>query len=644
MRNLLYLLFQTLLLSQCINADEVGADFDSSDYDAWEESYGSFPYKTYQSTSLTSPAVGKKINTPECYDGRHVFFTPRGKVVQNRGTYILDNRGELVWAHNVEGEPYNLKMQMYQGQQHLTFWLGDDGVGGHGEGDYYILNSSYHEVAKISALNDLAADLHEMVITPEGTAILSIYQALATSDDKGRRLHIWDCLFQEIDIATNQLVFQWRASEHHKFEESFREQGNDGTRNTNPWDWYHLNSVQKDEYGNYLVSARYTHTITYVKGVTGDIIWVLGGKRNMFEDTTGGSAVSFASQHLAQMHPLTAFPNLLKEEIILHGPEKDKDGVTKQLISLFDNGRDDKTVTHKVSRGLLVEVTYPSVQGDAPSSLAASTSGDLRERSLKYTVREVKSYDHPEDIASESQGSFQVIPSVLDGHDPNVLLGYGRQAVWTEFSAEGDVICDTHFATERALHELDAQSYRVLKFPWTGQPAEPPVAVVSVQSSVFVSWNGATEVDTWVLQHANSSAETDSRGKVDVKWVDYDTIEKTTFETEIYLYCDVGRFLRVLALHKTGDIIGTSNTMDLGPFGTVERARPEVNITTTPPMQTDYHVGMPSTTWLKITYAILFGVSFIFFSYAWYHRFVAARKEAGYARINSVSSVAESRV
>jgi hypothetical protein len=49
-----------------------------------------------------------------------------------------------------------------------------------------------------------------------------------------------------------------------------------------------MNSIQKDELGNYLVSARYTHTITYIDGNTSAIVWILGGKRNTFEDLSNG--------------------------------------------------------------------------------------------------------------------------------------------------------------------------------------------------------------------------------------------------------------------------------------------------------------------------------------------------------------------
>jgi hypothetical protein len=79
----------------------------------------------------------------------------------------------------------------------------------------------------------------------------------------------------------------------------------------------HINSVIKDTFGNYLASSRHTHTVYYIDGSTGDIIWRfvcpyptgcldlnsrpylgvpsrLGGKNSNF---TIGEGAEFAWQH-----------------------------------------------------------------------------------------------------------------------------------------------------------------------------------------------------------------------------------------------------------------------------------------------------------------------------------------------------------
>jgi hypothetical protein len=390
-----------------------------------------------------------------------------------------------------------------------------------------------------------------MTITPQGTAIMTIYEVYLVASpgfvDDTDDIWIWDGLVQEFDIATNSLVFQWRASEHHSLNETFRDIRDEGRNPDQPWDWYHINSIQKDDLGNYLVSARYTHTITYIDGNTGAIIWILGGKRNAFEDLSQGEskATNIAYQHFARFHNLTKFPVLLADEITLH-PTKDVNGVTKMLVSAFDNGADNEEMGHRPSRGVLIELTYPT----AYSSPAGTT----------YTARLIREYIHPVQFISSSQGSMQILPS-NGTSDPRILLGYGYLGVWTEFSSDGQVLCDNRFSAMSSWGKGDVQSYRVLRAPWKGEPSWPPAAAFEQgkqQSSVFVSWNGATEVKAWKLQQANESA------CLDDLWQDVLAKPKTGFETQLETEdCDM-RFLRVVALDADGDILDVSETLDLG--------------------------------------------------------------------------------
>lgn len=127
-------------------AHDVGAEgyFDPSDGEAWELNYGYYPYRSYQTTDLISPQFRTLIDSPECHDDRHVFFTPRGFSIAAPGPMIVDSYGELIWAKSTEGQAYDLKVQQYKGDQYLTYWQGDDRVRGHGAGDYYMVCSVQH--------------------------------------------------------------------------------------------------------------------------------------------------------------------------------------------------------------------------------------------------------------------------------------------------------------------------------------------------------------------------------------------------------------------------------------------------------------------------------------------------------------------
>jgi hypothetical protein len=129
----------TLSYISLIAADDVGPNFDSKNTQAFEHDFGSYPYRTFRSSDLISPVLRRPNDSPLCHDDNYILLSPRGYRVPHPSIMIMDDDGEMVWEHYVDGQGYNLKVQEYQGEQVLTFWVGDDGIGGHGEGDYYMV-------------------------------------------------------------------------------------------------------------------------------------------------------------------------------------------------------------------------------------------------------------------------------------------------------------------------------------------------------------------------------------------------------------------------------------------------------------------------------------------------------------------------
>lgn len=172
------------------------------------------------------------------------------------------------------------------------------------------------------------------------------------------------------------------------------------------------------------------HTITYIDGSTGEIIWILGDKRNAFEDVSRDKsrATDIAYQHFARFHNLNEFSVLLAYKIAMH-PTKDVDEVNKMLVSAFDTGAGHEWTGNRPSRGVLIEITYPTT--GAPSGFVEGV----------YTASLVQEYFHPAQFVSPSQGSMQILLST-DGSDPRVLLGFGYVGVWTEF-----LLMEKSFAT-----------------------------------------------------------------------------------------------------------------------------------------------------------------------------------------------------
>jgi hypothetical protein len=52
---------------------------------------------------------------------------------------ILDQNGDLVWFKEY-GTTYNFNIHSFRGEDYLTFWTGNDGVRGHGNGIYYMVS------------------------------------------------------------------------------------------------------------------------------------------------------------------------------------------------------------------------------------------------------------------------------------------------------------------------------------------------------------------------------------------------------------------------------------------------------------------------------------------------------------------------
>ncbi|TVY80467.1 hypothetical protein LSUE1_G004431 [Lachnellula suecica] len=477
-------------------------------YDAAE--YGLFPIQTYTSTDLVSPRLNILQSSPECDASLFTFLSPRGGAVSDATATILDQSGHLVWTIGGYDQIYNLMVQEYLGEQYLTFWAGNDAVGGHGAGFYYMLDTSYREVRKIPAAGGLAGDLHDLRITEDGTALITVYEVVTadlTELGKSSQGELWDCLIQEINIATGELIFQWRAAEHYRIADTFKDIGDDGGIGR-AFDFFHINSVAKDPKGNYLVSSRYMHTLTYISGETGEIIWILGGKKNMFTDLSDGNATDFAYQHDARF----------------------ADNFTG--VSIFNNAVDDPhPYLAPYSRGLHIKLDEEHM-----------------------TAELVGEYINPNHVRAVSQGSMQVL------ENGNVFLGYGNAAAFTEYAANGTVLCDAHFGPQIRFGSAEVQSYRAYKYAWHGWPlTDPEVSILTDTSdnwNFYASWNGATEVDAWILQGASDPEAGEDQ------WEDLEAITKTEFETQFAILELYPKYLRVLAVDKEDIVLGVSSPLD----------------------------------------------------------------------------------
>lgn len=382
-----------------------------------------------------------RITTP-AYRTAPGYVFVAAKVPDGRnGAMILDDRGDLIWFAPLDldiAEHNDLRVQEYRGEPVLTVWEGVSQVGT-GFGHFLILDRRYEVVARLQVGNGYhGADLHECVLTPNGTALIIVYHPVRWNllsgggDTDGTAL---DGIVQEIDIATGRVVFEWHSLDHIGLNES---EGSPPDDPDLPWDYFHMNSVEDDGQGNLILSARHTHAIYKIERATGRVLWRLHGNQSDFVMEDDGP---FYYQHDARMH-------------------------ANGELTLFDNaGSDQDQEGEIVSRGLVFR---------------------LDEVTQRATV--VREYPHPTGVLAISQGNMQVLPN------GNVFIGWGSAPVFSEFDADGNLIFNGRFPP-------GANTYRAYRFPWMGTPGAPPEVAVETglgnDLRVWASWNGATDVAYW---------------------------------------------------------------------------------------------------------------------------------------------------
>lgn len=439
---------------------------------------------------LTPPVIDVTVDAP----GTGYYFLAPKQAGAQQGPLIMDGRGEVVWSQPSEQSVADFRVQTYRGEPVLT-WFEGRSLGGYGEGEFVIADTSYDEVARVAAGNGLAGDLHEFQLTDAGTALILAYElepADLTPVDGPADGYQLDNYVQEIDVETGRVLFEWSAHDHVPVEDTYSElvpdaaateddRDEDGSEKA-PFDWFHANSVTEDGDDTLLVSARNTHAIYAIDRRTGDVRWTLGGRSS---DFTLDDDARFTWQHDARRLP---------------------DGT----LSLFDNQANPPTAER--SRGLVL-----ALDEDAG------------------TARVAREWVPPDDVLAGSQGNTQVL------EDGGAVVGWGSEGRVTEYGPDGEIVFDATW--------YPADSYRVFRASWTGRPTSPPDVVARPGDGgieVFASWNGATDVVEWRVLGG------DDPGALEV----LDAVPRDGFETAVVV--DEVDHVAVEALDAEGEVLATS--------------------------------------------------------------------------------------
>lgn len=121
-----------LLLCYCA----VNAQVHTHDYWANYESgaMGQYPQVTYASSRMSHPQIHVAKWNESCDQYGYVLMSPHGKRIADNKLMLLDHQGNLVWYTQETGAIHNIQVQRYNGDDYITYWVGDDEFYGHGAG------------------------------------------------------------------------------------------------------------------------------------------------------------------------------------------------------------------------------------------------------------------------------------------------------------------------------------------------------------------------------------------------------------------------------------------------------------------------------------------------------------------------------
>jgi predicted lipoprotein with Yx(FWY)xxD motif len=464
----------------------------SADLGAWkfQTAPSLQPMKVQVLTSNKGTAPGDIFTAP-FHD-----FAVMSPLVGQAGTLIMDNKGNPIWFRSVPStqEALDFQTQTLGGKPVLTWWQGalilppssPAGVPVSGQGAFYVYDQHYKQIKKITAQNGWTADPHEFLLTPQGTAIFPVVKDL-TADL--RKFHgsatgqYEDNAIQEVDVKTGKLVFTWDMGTHVPLSQAQVADPPAGV-----WDPYHINSIDRDSFGHLLVSARSTWGLYEISHKTGGVIWQLGGTG---ETIKPGPNADFSWQHDAKFLP-------------------------NNEISLFDDSCCNLPIGKptRFARGLVLKINATA-----------------------KTATYVTSYTHSPGLDVPTQGNTETLSN------GNVFVGWGQQPVYSEYTAKGRLLYDVSMPSPN-------ESYRTLRQAWVGQPRTKPTVVVrrtSGRVTLYVSWNGATEVTQWKVLGGPGLK----------KLAKIKTVGRRGFETTIRFKSNRSKF-EVMALGASAKVLGTS--------------------------------------------------------------------------------------
>jgi hypothetical protein len=315
-------------------------------------------------------------------------------------------------------------------------------------GSWHIMSTEYEELATISAGNGYHADVHDILLRDDGTAVVQAYAPVTLDLSQyggSKTAEVLESVIQTVEIDSGDVLTEWHSLDHIPVTDTYY------ALTQKQLDYAHVNTLEADpdDPDVVVVSAKNLSQVFAVDLKSGDIVWRLGGKNPTLKlnadavDTleVDGETLPFSYQHDSRFE-------------------------TDGTLRIFDNGQ------QRPSSDRYSAISYFDID------VAAGTATKLADRQLRTKP----------DTYAAIQGNAQ------DVGDGRTFVSWGDRGKATLFDGLAAKISVTLPST-----------YRAYLAEWHGTPKQPPTATATRSGSaakVTVSWNGGTDVATWQVRDA----------------------------------------------------------------------------------------------------------------------------------------------
>jgi hypothetical protein len=316
-------------------------------------------------------------------------------------------------------------------------------------GQRIILDTTLSQVGTINCGNGYKANGHDACLLPNGHALLfandpqpvDMSQVVPGGNPDAT---VTGSIIQEVDQSGN-VIFQWRSWDYLSITDSYFDLTQADV------DYMHPNAITLDTDGNILFSIRHFSSVIKINRATGDIEWVLGGKKNQFTFINENETNS--PTYFSYQHDISVLPN--------------------GNITMFDNGNQHPTL---YSRGVEYKL-------------------DVANR----TATMVWEYRHSPDLYTAAMGSVQRLPN------GNTLIGWGQTSLNTSPTLT-EVHPDNSVALELYLPSGQI-SYRSYKYPWKSQTSEYDAAVDEILEGNTYTFNSTNDTTGIKIKFSSLNSE-----------------------------------------------------------------------------------------------------------------------------------------